>query len=96
MKRIALFALFTALCLGATQFPHGAVSQPADGQQVANLVGGPAQTSTGMIGIVIPLPDCGSYCYDPGAQQGCVDRSQGRGVRTPCMCTGGFWTCGSF
>lgn len=43
-----------------------------------------------------PLPECGDYCYQPGYQRGCIDRSGGSPERTLCTCLNGTWQCGFF
>ncbi len=94
MKRLALFALFAALCLGAAQLPQASLTQPADGPQMVNLV----NETAGVVAVrpMISIPHCGDYCSTPGAGRGCIDDSGPFWKKVPCQCLGGTWTCGYF
>lgn len=88
-KKIALFALLSAVALFVAPAPELAV--PPQSPAVASA---PVLAPLTPVALAQPpLPFCGDLCWNPGQERGCIDNSQGVWRRVICVCSNGSWTC---
>ncbi|MEM7050985.1 MAG: hypothetical protein AAF604_15050 [Acidobacteriota bacterium] len=92
MKKFALAAGLMVILFSWTGLPEAPVPV-VDSAPAALLPVTDAPISTAAFPPILPLPECGERCFNPGQQRGCVDRRFGTPRRVPCQCSGGYWQC---